>query len=65
MIIWNIKLVAQEKGLTMKNLAEAAGISYSELYKIERGEADPRFSHVWGLAKALQADITDLFSENV
>lgn len=65
MIIWNIKLVAREKGLTMKSLAEAAEISYSELYKIERGEVDPRFSHVWALAKALKVEVKELFSENV
>lgn len=65
MIIWNIKLVAREKGLTMKGLAEAAEISYSELYKIERGEVDPRFSYVWALAKALKVEVKELFSENV
>ena len=53
---------AREKlGLTISELAKAAGISAGMLSKIENGQTSPSLSTLQSLAKALNVPVTSLF----
>ena len=51
----------QEVGLTMAQVAEAAGISKGMLSKIENGQASPSLTTLARLATALDMPVTSLF----
>lgn len=50
------------KGLTLRGLAELAGLSFSHLSKIERGEHQPSDETIEVLAKSLDISKSELFS---
>ena len=51
-----------EKGISIRALAERAGISKSHVQRIEAGETSPTLEVMCRIAKALDVPITDLFS---
>jgi len=59
----NIKRIRLEKGITQKQLAEMAGISFSYLSKIEAVNCNKSFSlHVlFDIADVLEEDIVRFF----
>jgi transcriptional regulator with XRE-family HTH domain len=58
---FKIKKLANEKGLSMKELAELSGVSFSQLYRIERCEASPSLDTMYLIATALNVEISDLY----
>jgi HTH-type transcriptional regulator, competence development regulator len=48
------------QGLTMRKLAELAGMSSSEISRLESGRRDPRLSTVIRVARALEVSVADL-----
>jgi len=59
--ISNLKMLRYAKGLTQQELADAAGISRDAYRNIETGRSDPKISTLRSIAKALDAEIDDLF----
>ncbi len=61
----NLQQIRKDKGLKQEELAELAGVSLTQISKIERDEADPRVSTVEKLAKALECSTSKLlFNED-
>ena len=58
-----IRRLREERGWSLTELAERAGISRSYLYQIERGESTPTQEKIDQLAKALGALPSELFGE--
>lgn len=50
------------KGVSIRELAERAGVPVATLYKITSGERDPRFSTVQAIVNALQPADSDFFA---
>lgn len=50
-----------EKGLTLRQLEGATGLSKSALSRIERGEVEPTLLEMEMIAKGLHTKITKLF----
>jgi DNA-binding XRE family transcriptional regulator len=46
--------------LTLDQLAAASGVSRSMLSQIERGEANPTFSTLWSVTRALNLELSEL-----
>lgn len=64
MIAKNIKKYRNERGFSQEGLAQAAGITYSSLSKIEAGYVpDPRVMTVKKIAIALEVTVDDLLRE--
>ncbi|WP_200956725.1 XRE family transcriptional regulator [Thermococcus barophilus] len=49
----NIRRLREEKGLSLTELAEKAGISKSTLSSLEAGKTNPTISTLWAIADAL------------
>ena len=58
-----IKKLREERGFTLKQLAEKAGCTQSYISQIETGLAVPSLSMVGRLAAALKVKVVDLFSD--
>jgi transcriptional regulator with XRE-family HTH domain len=58
---YNIKEIAQTKGITLKELAALCGLSTPSLYNIANGKLAPKVSTLENIANALGVPITDLF----
>jgi len=56
-----IKRLREQRGLSLKDLARDAGISLSEIYRIEDGQRCPRAQTLRKMAKPLGASEIDLF----
>jgi transcriptional regulator with XRE-family HTH domain len=56
-----IRLLREEKGLTMRHLAEQAGCSPSLISQLENNKVDPSISTLKRIAKALDVNIVDFF----
>jgi transcriptional regulator with XRE-family HTH domain len=52
----------EDLSLSLEELAKRAGISIEELANYEKGETDFSFSHLFNIAEALGADISDLLT---
>lgn len=50
----------KEKHMTLKNIADASGVSIESLSKYRRGETIPRADMVVRIAKALNCSTSDL-----
>src|SRR5688572_16012580 len=50
----------QQRGITLKRLAQLSGLSDRFLIEVEKGKANPSLSSVINLADALQTSLTDL-----
>ncbi len=59
-----IRSLREAQGLTQQKLGENAGVSYKYLGAIERGEENPSFRVLAGLAVALGVELRDLFEFN-
>ena len=51
----------EQRGLSLRTLADRAGIDFTTLNRIELGKADPRLSTLEHLAHALGVDVVRLF----
>jgi transcriptional regulator with XRE-family HTH domain len=58
-----IRLLREEKGLTMRHLAEQAGCSPSLISQLENNKVDPSISMLKRIAKALDVNIVDFFMD--
>ena len=57
-----IKQLRKKRGLTQEGLAEVCGIHYKFLGGIERGNANPTFTVLRKIAKAMNVSLSDLFN---
>ena len=55
-----IRELRKERGASLEALAPQAGISLNMLSLIERGEANPTWNTVYGIAQALGVSMADL-----
>lgn len=56
----NLKRARAESGLSQTQLARAAGISHSEIYRLEAGTREPRLGTLLNLGNALGIEGADL-----
>lgn len=56
-----LRVLRQEKGISMRGLAKEADIEYSQLSKIERGVINTTISTVYALAQALDIPVKDFY----
>lgn len=59
-----IKRTRQEKGLTLKDVEAASGVSATHVSEIERGEASPTLGSLSRVAHALGKTLAFFFEEN-
>ncbi|RNL91322.1 XRE family transcriptional regulator [Sinomicrobium pectinilyticum] len=57
----NLRKLRKEKGLSMEKLAHAAGVEYSQVFKIEHAQTNATISTVHAIAKALKIAEKELF----
>lgn len=55
--------IREVKGYSLRGLAEKVGMSYVALFRLERGETDPRLGTLRKLAKALNVTVAELIGE--
>ena len=59
-----LRAVRMQRGLTLEELAEATGLTKSYLSKIERQRSTPSISVAMKVARALDVDVAQLFSDD-
>ena len=59
MIPNNIRKIRREKDVTIKELAEKAGIAYCNLWNVENG-SDVKLSTLCKIAEALECSVSEL-----
>ncbi|OBG79972.1 DNA-binding protein [Mycobacterium sp. E802] len=59
-----VRAVRQQRGMTLEELAEATGLTKSYLSKVERQRSTPSIAVAMKLARALEVDVAQLFSED-
>jgi transcriptional regulator with XRE-family HTH domain len=59
-----LRAVRQQRGMTLEQLAVATGLTKSYLSKIERQRSTPSIAVAMKLARALEVDVAQLFSED-
>jgi transcriptional regulator with XRE-family HTH domain len=57
------RMLREEKGLTIRHLAEQAGCSPSLISQLENNKVDPSISMLKRIAKALDVNIVDFFMD--
>ncbi|QQW35315.1 helix-turn-helix domain-containing protein [Mycobacterium marinum] len=58
-----LRAVRRQRGLTLEQLAQRAGLTKSYLSKIERGQSTPSIAVALKVARALDVDVGRLFSD--
>lgn len=58
----NLKMIRDQKKLSLDALAKITGVSKSMLAQIERGHANPSISTVWRIANGLKLPFTELLA---
>ena len=58
----NLKKIRQELGVTQNQLAFEAGISLSQIARIETARINPTLSTVFAIARALDIPLTSIFN---
>jgi transcriptional regulator with XRE-family HTH domain len=58
-----LKQVREKKGVSLRGLAAEAGVSFTTIHRIEKGEETPRFATLEKLAKALGVSVRDLIEK--
>jgi transcriptional regulator with XRE-family HTH domain len=58
-----LRAVRRQRGLTLESLAEQTGLTKSYLSKIERRQSTPSIAVALKVARALDADVAQLFSD--
>ena len=56
----SIRALRLERGMTLDQLASAAGISASHLSRLERGQAGPSFTVASALAQSIGVPLSEL-----
>jgi len=56
----NLKRARAKSGLSQTQLAKAAGISHSEIYRLEAGTREPRLGTLLNLGNAMGIEGADL-----
>lgn len=59
----NIRRSREQAGLSLADLATAAGVGKSTLHAIEQGDANPTLSTLWSLATALRVPLGSLLDQ--
>jgi transcriptional regulator with XRE-family HTH domain len=57
-----IRTLRKEKGLSLRELSQLAGLSTGFLSMVERGRSSPALTSLNNIAKALDTDLVDLFA---
>ncbi|TIO84083.1 MAG: helix-turn-helix transcriptional regulator [Mesorhizobium sp.] len=60
----NVRRVRQERGMTLESLATEAGLAYSYMGGIERGQRNPSLNVAERIAKVLESDPVTLFCQS-
>jgi transcriptional regulator with XRE-family HTH domain len=60
----HLRDIRRTQRLTLRQLSEISGVSFSEIDQIERYNVDPRISTAVLLAKSLKCGLDDLFKFN-
>ena len=58
----NVERLREESGLGISTFARKANVSRPFLYKVERGESNPRLSDIQKLARALGVHVIELLT---
>jgi transcriptional regulator with XRE-family HTH domain len=58
-----VRILRKQRGMSLRQLAEATGLSAAMLSQVERGTTDPSLSTIRKLAAVLGADMATLFAE--
>jgi transcriptional regulator with XRE-family HTH domain len=58
-----LRAVRRQRGLTLESLAQQTGLTKSYLSKIERRQSTPSIAVALKVARALDVDVTQLFSD--
>lgn len=59
-----IRSLRQNAGLTLQDLGQRAGIGFSTIAKVERGQLSPTYETILRLAQGLDVDVAELFSHS-
>ncbi len=59
----NLKLLREQRGLSVRKLGEKAGVHYVSIVKRETGRLDPRLSTLLRVAGALGVTVSELIGE--
>ena len=59
----NLKLLREQRGLSVRKLGEKAGVHYVSIVKMETGKLDPRLSTLLRVAGALGVTVSELIGE--
>lgn len=54
-----IKAARESRGLSIRDLAELAGINKSQIARIESGQSDPHYTTLLRIARALEVSVGD------
>lgn len=54
-----IRAVRESRGLSIRDLAELAGINKSQIVRIESGQSDPHYTTLLRIARALEVNVGD------
>ena len=58
-----VKAIREKSGLSLRELAAKAHMSFTYLSNVENGKADPSLSTLKRIAKALKVKVADLIDE--
>ena len=59
---YNVERLRRRRGMDVSTFARVAGVTRPTVYKMERGEADPKLSYVRKVADALGVSVVDLLT---
>lgn len=59
----NLKVMRAKRGVTLKVLADKAGVNYNTIIAYEKGYHSPRTDNLFRIAKVLDCEVTDLISQ--
>ncbi len=58
-----VRAAREGRGMTQRELAEATGLSQSNIWEIEHGKRDLRMSTFWRIKEALEVSASDLVDD--
>jgi transcriptional regulator with XRE-family HTH domain len=58
-----LRAIREKKGLSLRVLAEKAGVTFASINRIELGKASPRYATLEKLSKALGVSVRDLIEK--
>ena len=61
----NLRLLREERNLSLQNLAERTGVSKSMLRQIETGKSSPTIETLWKIANGMRISFTSLLRSRV